>query len=112
MEALKYWKKDGFDVATYRWNLAERKNQVFNGSGSDESGTNVYTYNEIGFRGDSIYKDGFKIVGSINQGISDYMEKHNFKTISDFRGKMNQSNITNPADFERVQFMKLYSKIG
>jgi hypothetical protein len=62
MEALKYWKKDGFDVATYKWNLAERKNQVFNGSGSDESGTNVYTYNEMGFRGDSVYKDGFRIL--------------------------------------------------
>ncbi len=59
-----------------------------------------------------VYKDGFKIVDSINQGISNYMEKNNFKTISDFRGKMSQSNITNPADFERVQFMKLYSKIG
>ncbi len=60
----------------------------------------------------AVYKDGFKVIGAINQGISDYMEKHNFKAISDFRGKMNQSNITNPADFERVQFMKLYSKIG
>lgn len=62
MKSIKYWKKDGFDVATYKWNLAERRNQTFNGSGSDKSGTNVYTYNEMGFRGDSIYKDGFRIL--------------------------------------------------
>jgi hypothetical protein len=62
MKSIKYWKKDGFDVATYKWNLAERRNKTFNGSGSDESGTNVYTYNEMGFRGDSIYKDGFRIL--------------------------------------------------
>jgi hypothetical protein len=37
MKSIKYWKKDGFDVATYKWNLAERRNQTFNGSGSDES---------------------------------------------------------------------------
>ena len=28
MKSIKYWKKDGFDVATYKWNLAERRNQT------------------------------------------------------------------------------------
>jgi len=72
MKSIKYWKKDGFDVATYKWNLAERRNQTFNGSGSDESGTNVYTYNEMGFRGDSIYKMGlesYQLVALIRRGL-------------------------------------------
>ena len=62
MKALKFWTKSGFDVASYRWRLEERRNTTFNGSGSDETGTNKYTYNEMGFRGDSIYKDGFRIM--------------------------------------------------
>lgn len=59
----------------------------------------------------AIYKNGFKTVESINNGISEWMKKHQFNTINDFKGKMSQTNIVNPADFERVQFMKLYSKI-
>ena len=57
MKSLKFWSKSGFDVASYKWRLDERRNKSFTGSGSDESGTNQYTYNEMGFRGDSIYKD-------------------------------------------------------
>ncbi len=34
-----------------------------------------------------------------------------FSKISDFKGKMSQINQKNPAAYERVQFMKLYSKI-
>ena len=59
----------------------------------------------------AIYKNGFKTVESINGGITEWMKKHQFNTINDFKGKMSQANIVNPADFERVQFMKLYSKI-
>jgi hypothetical protein len=62
MKGIKFWTKDGFDVATCKWRLHERVNQKFNGSGSDQSGTCWYTYNELGYRGDSIYKDGFRIM--------------------------------------------------
>jgi hypothetical protein len=62
MKSIKFWNKSGFDVATYKWNLSERRNKTFNGSGSDDSETNTYTYNELGFRGDSIYKDGFRVM--------------------------------------------------
>ena len=62
MNSLKFWKKSGFDVASYKWKLEERRNKSFNGSGSDTSNTNTYTYNELGFRGESIYKDGFRVM--------------------------------------------------
>lgn len=60
----------------------------------------------------ALYKDGFGTVAQINDGIAQWMDKKGFATIEAFRGKMNQKNVDNPADFERVQFMKLYSKIG
>lgn len=38
------------------WPIHDRFNKTFKTSGSDNSGLNTYTYNEIGYRGDSIDK--------------------------------------------------------
>jgi len=57
------------------------------------------------------YKNGFQKIGGILKDIENWMTQHNFNTIEDFRGKLSQTNIANPAAYERVQFMKLYSKI-
>jgi hypothetical protein len=62
MTPLKFWTVDGFEISTYRWSISERVNSTYKYSGSDTSGKCVYTYNELGFRGDSIHKEGFKIL--------------------------------------------------
>lgn len=59
----------------------------------------------------ALYKHGFGSVAEIIKGIDQWMEKKQFATIDEFRGKMNQQSLVNPAEFERVQFMRLYSKI-
>jgi hypothetical protein len=72
METLKYWNSKDFEIASYKWHLSERVNKTFNGSGSDNSGLCTYTYNELGFRGDSPTKKGFKIMSigcSITEGV-------------------------------------------
>jgi hypothetical protein len=72
MEPLKYWTLDGFDVTSYKWKLYERINKKFNGSGSDKSEKCLYSYNEYGFRGDSVHKEGFKIMSigcSLTEGV-------------------------------------------
>jgi len=38
--------------------------------------------------------------------LSVWMTAHEFKTISEFRGRLSQANSGNPAAWERVQFMK------
>jgi dihydroorotate dehydrogenase (fumarate) len=58
-----------------------------------------------------LYKDGFGAIARITDGIGHWMDKKGFTAIDEFRGKMNQQNLKNPAEFERVQFMRLYSKI-
>jgi len=58
-----------------------------------------------------LYKEGFGQIGKMLSGLENWMDRHNFKNIEDFRGKMSQVKLENPADYERVQFMKLYSKI-
>ena len=59
---LKFWTVDGFEISSYKWGISERVNSTYNYSGSDFTGKCSYTYNELGFRGDSINKNGFKIL--------------------------------------------------
>ncbi len=59
----------------------------------------------------AIYQKGPHVIKDINEGINKWMGEHNFNSINDFKGKLSMANINNPADYERVQFMKLYSKI-
>lgn len=59
----------------------------------------------------AIYKHGYPVITDIIAGIARWMNEKGYTSIDDFRGKMNQQSIANPAEFERVQFMKLYSEI-
>lgn len=57
----------------------------------------------------TLYKNGLSRIQTINEEIIEWMDKHEFKSIEDFRGKMSQSQSNDPAAFERVQFMKHFS---
>lgn len=59
----------------------------------------------------TIYKNGFEIISTMKNYLVDFMIKHNYTKIDDFRGKMSFDKAVNPAAFERVQFMKHYAKI-
>jgi hypothetical protein len=59
---LKFWTVDGFEISSFQWGISERINSTYKYSGSDDTGKCNYTYNELGFRGDSIHKEGFKIM--------------------------------------------------
>jgi dihydroorotate dehydrogenase (fumarate) len=37
-----------------------------------------------------------------------WMDKKSYSSLSDFRGKMSQAKSSNPAAYERVQFMKYF----
>jgi dihydroorotate dehydrogenase (fumarate) len=58
-----------------------------------------------------LYKKGFKEIGLMLEEIKAWMEKMEFDTIDEFRGKMSFENTRNPAAWERVQFMKYFSGI-
>jgi len=59
----------------------------------------------------AMYKHGYPVIAEIINGIEHWMDEKGYKTIDAFRGKMNQKGLANPAEFERVQFMRLYSEI-
>ena len=58
-----------------------------------------------------LYKKGFKEIGSMLETLENWMERKNFNTIDEFRGKLSVKNAENPAAYERVQFMKHFSGI-
>lgn len=57
------------------------------------------------------YEKKFNILPQILQSINEWMEKHKFDKLDDFRGLLSQKNIQNPGSYERVQFIKLYSSL-
>ncbi len=56
----------------------------------------------------TLYKNGVEYTGIMLKELEEWMTKHGFKSIDDFRGKMSQQNSPNPAEYERVQFMKYF----
>lgn len=53
-----------------------------------------------------LYQDGIQAVGTINRGISEWMDRHGHASIEDFRGSISRNVSTNQSQFDRVQFMK------
>jgi len=56
----------------------------------------------------TLYKNGIGYVSQMLDDLKTWMEKHNFEKIDDFKGKMSQVNSPNPAEYERVQFMRYF----
>lgn len=54
----------------------------------------------------SLYRNGSRQIGSILAELSHWMEENGYHSPDDFRGKLSQARSSNPASFERVQFMK------
>ncbi|MBC35574.1 MAG: diguanylate cyclase [Bacteroidetes bacterium] len=58
-----------------------------------------------------LYKEGFGVIKEMLKYLDTYMDKHEFKSIADFNGRMSIKETENPAAYERVQFMKYFSGI-
>ncbi len=56
----------------------------------------------------SLYKNGIEYISNMLQDVKEWMEKHDFEKLNDFKGKMSQVNSPNPAEYERVQFMRYF----
>lgn len=58
-----------------------------------------------------LYKKGLKEISIILKEIENWMDKKNFSSVDEFRGKMSVKVSENSAAWERVQFMKYFSGI-
>ena len=57
----------------------------------------------------TLYKNGVSQIAKILEFIADWMKRHGYNSVDDFRGEMNYKNIPDPDIYERSQFMKYYS---
>jgi dihydroorotate dehydrogenase (fumarate) len=57
----------------------------------------------------ALYTEGVKAIKESNEFLKQWMTSHNYETIDEFRGKLSQKNINDPAFYERAQFMKYFS---
>ena len=58
----------------------------------------------------ALYRQGMERISSMRAEIEDWMQRHEFASIEEFRGKMAQEKAVNPAGYERVQFMKVSTR--
>jgi dihydroorotate dehydrogenase (fumarate) len=58
-----------------------------------------------------LYKNHFEVLPQMISGLRSWMEQHSFSTISEFKGLLSQTKVQNPAAYERVQFLRLFSSI-
>ena len=56
----------------------------------------------------AIYSNGFEHIAEMLKELESWMDNKGFKSLDDFRGKLSQAKSSNPAAFERVQFMKYF----
>jgi len=57
-----------------------------------------------------LYKKGFEYLNEMTFDIEQWMQKKGFETIDQFRGNLNENNVSNPAGYLRFQFMKHISE--
>ena len=60
----------------------------------------------------SIYIHGVEQVSVILSDLDKWMSSKNYLNLNQFKGKLSQNDVKNPAEFERVQFMKYFSDKG
>lgn len=58
-----------------------------------------------------LYKKGIPYLKNIVEGIDDWMDRKQFGSIEEFKGKLGYSNIPDPSHYERAQFMKYFSDL-
>lgn len=57
----------------------------------------------------ALYRNGPEYIAFMLDQLQGWMEKHGYDSIDKFRGKMSQSKLKQPGQFERAQFMKYFS---
>ena len=56
----------------------------------------------------SLYQKGPQHLNTLRSGLEEWMAGKRFKRLSDFKGRLSQARSTDPAIYERVQFMRYF----
>lgn len=58
-----------------------------------------------------LYRNGIDYLRDMVTEMKKWMEKHQYETPGEFRGKMNYSSLDDPSVYERAQFIKYFSQM-
>ena len=58
-----------------------------------------------------LYRNGVEYIRDMVAEMKKWMEKRDYEKISDFRGRLNYSNLEDPSVYERAQFIKYFSQM-
>lgn len=58
----------------------------------------------------TLYKNSYDVIEEMLKELKQWMNDNEFEKVDDFRGKLSQKNVKDPAAYERVQFMKHFSE--
>lgn len=58
-----------------------------------------------------LYRNGIDYLRDMIAEMKKWMEKNNYATTGEFRGKMNYGNLKDPSIYERAQFIKYFSQM-
>lgn len=56
----------------------------------------------------SLYQKGPAHIETMLGDLKSWMQRHEFQSLADFRGRMSQEKASNPAIYERTQFMRYF----
>lgn len=58
-----------------------------------------------------LYRNGLDYIKDMSAEMKKWMEKNEYRSPEDFRGKMNYGSLDDPSVYERAQFMKFFSSM-
>lgn len=58
-----------------------------------------------------LYRNGLDYIRDMIAEMKKWMEKNNYQSLKDFRGRMNYGSLDDPSVYERAQFMKFFSSM-
>ncbi len=58
-----------------------------------------------------LYRNGIDYLKDMHSEMMKWMEKHQFTSPDEFRGRMNYANLKDPTVYERAQFIRYFSKM-
>jgi dihydroorotate dehydrogenase (fumarate) len=61
---------------------------------------------DVGMIASVLYQKGFEQIGTMLNGMRDWMEKNEYVSVKQMKGSMSHENCPNPAAFERGNYMK------
>jgi len=56
----------------------------------------------------TLYRNGLGQIPIIRKQVEEWMTRHNFESIDEFRGLLSQSRSDHPENYERLQYIKLF----